>query len=100
MLPELVQYATGTDPGHPNMIVVKIELWPKGFESRKREIGRMHITNEAGTLDRGWYDVKVMRRGTTDKVQRTGEVNNYPRNSYSVWRLVMRALKSAFPEER
>jgi len=83
------------------MIVIKIELWPLGFESRKKELGRMHIINKgSGSLIRGDYGVKVMRRGTKDKVQRTGEVTSYPRESYSVWRLVMRALKSAFPEEK
>lgn len=61
----------------------------------------MHIINKgSGSLIRGDYSVKVMRRGTKDKVQRTGEVTSYPRESYSVWRLVMRALKSAFPEEK
>ena len=42
----------------------------------------------------------VMRKGTKDKVQREGEVRDYPRQSYSVWRLVQRALRSAFPEEK
>ena len=84
------------------MIVVKVELWPLGFESRKRELGRMHLTNVGvnETGKRGDYDVKVMRRGTKDKVQRTGEVRDYPRLSYSIWRLVQRALRSSFPEEK
>ena len=82
------------------MIVVKIELWPFGFESRKREIGRMHISNEGTRTyedpNRGDYKVEVMRRGTIDKVQRKGKVENYPRNSYPVWTLVQRALRDAF----
>lgn len=65
------------------------------------EIGRMHIFNERfHSSRRADYGVKVMRRGTKDKVQRTGEVSNWPRQSYNVWRLVLRALMSAFPEER
>lgn len=83
------------------MIVIKVELWPWGFESRKRELGRMHITNDgSGTAKRGDYKVAVMRKGTTNKVQREGEVKDYPRQSYTVWRLVQRALRSAFPEEK
>lgn len=82
------------------MIVVKVELWPLGFESKKRELGRMHISNQgSGSAKRGDYKVQVMRKGTKGTVQREGEVKNYPRLSYNVWRLVTRALKSAFPEE-
>jgi hypothetical protein len=86
------------------MIVVKIELWPKGFESKARELGRMHLTNQfvRSVLNpkRGDYKVEVMRRGTKDKVQREGVVKDYPRQAYNIWRLVARALKSTFPEEK
>lgn len=81
------------------MIVIKIELWPMGFESMKKEIGRMLIDNQGGTDTRGDYRVRVLRKGTT-KVQREGTVENYPRKSYSIWRLVFRALKGTFPEEK
>ena len=76
------------------MLVVKIELWPFGHEAAAREIGRMTITND-GTSDnprRGNYDVRTMRRGTTDVIQQEKRVENYPRLSYSVWELVRRAL--------
>ena len=85
------------------MIVVKIELWGAVTGVRK-EIGRMYITNRGTSLDpkRGNYDVAVCRRGSTDgrKPTRKGEVLDYPRLSYNVWRLITRALLSAFPEER
>jgi hypothetical protein len=94
------------------MIVVKIELWPGGNENHplKAEIGRMYIANVGGTHDRGDYSVAVCRRSSTHvplplcgpggpKAIRTGEVLNYPRLAYNVWRLIARALKSAFPEE-
>ena len=35
-----------------------------------------------------------------DRVQRRGEVSNWPKQSYSIWRLVLRALLSAYPEEK
>lgn len=80
------------------MIVIKIELWPNGFESRKKEIGRMHITNKGTSKEpnRGDYKVEIMRRGTTDIVQKESEVINYPRKSYSVWVLIHRALKTIY----
>ena len=81
------------------MIVIKIELWPLGFESHKKELGRMLIDNIGGTRDRGDYRVRVLRKGSKDKVMRTGEVKDYPRLSYNIWRLICRALKSTFPEE-
>ncbi len=82
------------------MIVIRIELWPWGFESRKRELGRMLIDNVGGTNKRGDYRVRVLRKGSETKVLREGEVMNYPRLSYNIWRLVCRALKGTFPEEK
>ncbi len=92
------------------MIVVKIELWPLGAESRAREIGRMYIANVGGHQERGNYDVAVCRRGTSTIPQpidpegpaatRTGKVLDYPRLSYNVWRLIARAVLQAFPEEQ
>jgi hypothetical protein len=81
------------------MIVIKIELWPYGFESGKKELGRMLIANQGGTHKRGDYGVRVLRKGSETKVLREGEVKNYPRLSYNIWRLIYRALKSTFPEE-
>ncbi len=74
------------------MIIVKIELH-SARTGKVSEIGRMHITNNGhGTQKRGDYDIEIMRRGTTDKVQRKGMVRDYPRASYTVWELVRRAL--------
>lgn len=90
------------------MLVIKVELWPRGSEEEKEEIGRTYVTNDgSGTLDRGNYDVHVCRkdnpRRPTDEdanATREGRVEDYPRKSYSVWRLILRALFSAFPEEK
>lgn len=94
------------------MLVVKIELW-SAVTGKVEEIGRMYIGND-GTArgKRGNYDVKVTRKGSEKstgwktfrgwknvKATRTGRVEDYPRSSYNVWRLITRALKSAFPEE-
>lgn len=95
------------------MIVVKLELWPGGDERRKREIGTTYINNVGGTDKRGDYDVRVMRKdydpctislrqvfGEGKGITRKGHVSNYPRLSYNVWRLITKALLSAFPEEK
>jgi hypothetical protein len=103
------------------MLVIKIELWPRGDRTKAREIGRTYIANVGGDTERGDYEAAVCRRGTTSqlatdpdwyhrtpmpldpsgpKATRTGSVHDYPRQSYNVWRLVIRALLSCFPEER
>lgn len=91
------------------MIVVKIEMWPKGDEEAKREIGRTYIYNAGGSLTRGDYEVRVCRKKrfktTLDNLRsgkgftRKARVEDYPRLSYNVWRLILRALRAAFPEE-
>lgn len=95
------------------MIVVKIELH-SAITGVVKVIGEMVIANDGSRLhDRGNYDVAVLRKGATwtelmdkgfdeaDKVvARRGRVEDYPRLSYNVWRLVSRAIRSAFPEEK
>lgn len=88
------------------MIVIKVEL--HHFRSSAVEnIGTMVIDNIGVSSGgrRGNYRVRVARRGggvmaAARNPVRTGEVKDYPRLSYNVWRLVLRALKSAFPEEK
>lgn len=90
------------------MLVVKIELWASRT-GEVRELGRMYIANDGtqGPGNKGSYDVKVCRKGSFEpdswediKTSRTGRVESYPRLSYNVWRLITRALRSAFPEEK
>lgn len=91
------------------MIVVTIQLH-SAVSGQSETLGVMHIANDGTARDarQGNYDVKVGNKthavthdhaAIQDKPQRSGRVENYPRLSYNVWRLVARALKSAFPEE-
>ena len=90
------------------MIVVTVELH-SAITGIKTVLGRAVIHN-VGTFDEGKradYAVKVGNKNDAEDLmrvyhhpQRTGSVKNYPRMSYNVWRLVIRALRSAFPEER
>jgi hypothetical protein len=93
------------------MLVVKIELH-SAITGKVSTIAEMIIANTGGTKQRGDYRAWVLKkapkgwgvgslwRPRMEKASRHGEVKNYPRLSYNVWRLVIRALKSAFPEER
>jgi hypothetical protein len=79
------------------MLVVKIELWPHGDESRARELGRMLISNRGDHPNRpkrGNYRVRLLRRGSKTAVTREATVEDYPRQSYPVWTLVKRALEA------
>jgi hypothetical protein len=97
------------------MIVIKVELWPKGDESRARELQRVHLANDGSSADgnRGNYRVAVMRRGEkrapwkhgdrTNEVAkpiRTGQVLEHPRKSQNVMLLVAKAIAATFPEVR
>lgn len=93
------------------MLVLRLELWSARTKKRT-ELGRCFIALCDLTEDRkrGDYDVVVNKRGVMDVPQpmspkgpkpwRQGEVKNYPRLSYNMWRLVIRALRSTFPEEK
>ncbi len=93
------------------MICVKVELWPasRGGEKAAVELGRMYIANVGGTHTHGNYSVAVCRKGSTaipegfagcTKATRLARVGNYPRLAYNVWRLILRALVNAFPEDK
>ncbi|UAT28866.1 hypothetical protein PP753_gp27 [Dinoroseobacter phage vB_DshP-R7L] len=88
------------------MLVLKLELH-SARTGEITEIGRTIIANVGGTSEKGNYVCKVARKrneftnkDTWYEPLRTGDVKNYPRLSYNVWRLVIRALLSAFPEEK
>jgi hypothetical protein len=84
------------------VLLVRVELH-SARTGRVTEIGRMRIYNDGTSRveARGNYRVDVMRKGPPwHWVQRCGSVCDFPRKSYSVWRLVLRALAAAFPKER
>ena len=90
------------------MIVLKLEMWPRGDETKMYPLGMTVICNVGGHYNRHNYNVFVGRKKKTtfdskDVIEspiRRGFVHRYPHMSYNVWRLVIRALKSAFPEEK
>ena len=94
------------------MLVLKLEMWPLGSEDQKREIGRMYIASVSDDANDeiGDYSALVAPDGATTVPYpfncggppplRTGRVLGYPRLRHNVWRLVTRALRSCFPEEK
>lgn len=79
------------------MVVVKIELWPHGDESKARPLGVMHIINDGtGTVEAGNYDVELKHAGNyfgKPGNWRTGRVVGYIR-SLSPYHLVAMALRA------
>lgn len=91
------------------MLVIKIEMWPRGDATRAKEIERAYVWNDdTGDLGSGNYDVILCKarkfmgdrpwttpRQMSDRdVWRTGHVHHFDR-SKSTWLLLLLALKSA-----
>lgn len=89
------------------MLVLRLELH-SAITGKITETGTTIIANDGtGTDNLGNYTVRVGNKNDAgnirkiyDNPQRMGSVKNYPRLSYNVWRLIVRALLAAFPEER
>lgn len=93
------------------MLVIRIELWPKGNPEKKRDLGIATIANVGGTLDVGEYDCKLLKspeysskasRPEIERIQRPhrseiwrrGKVGDFPRRRSILgpWDLLFRAL--------
>lgn len=91
------------------MIVVTIELH-SARTHKVTTLGRAIISNisKAGVCSKkGDYHVSVAKKNDVNSMTkiinaplRAGKVLNYPRLSYNVWRLIIRSLLEAFPEEK
>lgn len=76
------------------MLVVTIELWPRGFETNKQTIGKMYIANDGtGTLTQGNYDAIIKKRGT-NTTWKIGRIEGFPRKRLGPWYLLYRLLLS------
>ena len=89
------------------MIVIKVELH-SAITNKVTLLGTAIIHNLAtGTKERGDYECLVGHKSQDGdlkqimyKPNRKSRVYDYPRLSYNVWRLVIRGLLGAFPEEK
>lgn len=80
------------------MVVVKIELWPKGDEKKARPLGTIIIANNAtGDAQHGNYDVSASHAGIyygkRKEPYKTAKVTGFPRK-WSPYKLVAWALKA------
>jgi hypothetical protein len=68
---------------------------------QRSTLGVMDICNTGESMDPriGHYTGRLYRKGTVSKLQREGKVQNWPRKSYTVWRLVLRMLQDMHPED-
>ncbi len=81
------------------MLVIKVELWPKGDESRAREIGRGLIANVGGDAQTGHYEVRLLKSAEYSRnpgdVWKRGRVQGFPRLVLGPWDLLLRGLVAA-----
>lgn len=79
------------------MVVVKLELWPGGDESRKRKLGELRIANDGtGTAENGNYNVELKHSGRYVNKPgnwRTGRVLGFTRD-LSPYHLLVMALNA------
>jgi hypothetical protein len=79
------------------MLVIRIEEWPYGDESRKKDLGVAHIANDvSGTLSSGNYWFKLFKSPEYAKspgIWKKGNVYNFPRKRLGPWDLLYRVLK-------
>lgn len=80
------------------MVVVKIQLWPMGDESKSKTIGVCKIANDGtGTKDHGNYNVALSHSGKffgRPGVWKSGRLLNHKR-TLSPFHLVLKALAVA-----
>ena len=91
------------------MIVVEVKLVSARGREHDKLLGTAIISNVGTTEDGklGDYDVAVGRKTDAADLRRVyhqplrrGKVLRHPRLAQNVWRLVLKALAQAFPEQR
>lgn len=73
------------------MVVIKVELWPYGDESKKRTLATGAIAND-GTSDDNRYGNYNFDFSLPDGKHMVGEVKGYSRVKHSIWQLIKMAL--------
>ena len=75
------------------MLVVRIELWPGGCESRKRTLATGTITN-LGTGSKTRGNCFADLRDAAGRPWRHGTVTDFPRRRLLAWVLLHRVLRN------
>lgn len=92
------------------MLVIRIELWPRGDHTRARSLGVATIANVGGTVKQGDYECRLFKspeysasaekrpleqmltRPTAKETWRKGRVEGFSRLRLGPWDLLFRAL--------
>lgn len=87
------------------MLVIKIEIWPLGYEGRKRELAQAFIgLTEVNEEGEGTYNYALLKDGKKVKPHgrvaktnkwRDGKVSGHPRLKRGPWDLLYRVLAAA-----
>jgi hypothetical protein len=95
------------------VIVIKLEMWPKGDSSRARSLGVGTISNVGGSADTGDYEVRLfksaeysrtaetrpleerLRRPLARETWKLAAVHAFPRVRLGPWDLLLRGLCAA-----
>jgi hypothetical protein len=84
------------------MLILTIDLVPRGIQARRRTIGSMHIANVSGLSDVSDYEVNIIEGANplTGTAPRNGScvVQDHDRRA-SVWSLVAKAAQAALTAE-
>jgi hypothetical protein len=76
------------------MIVVRLEMWPHGDESRKYNLASAQIVNVGGTASSGDYLYYLFNKA--GKPWRMGTVKRFPRKRLMAFDLLFRVLNFEF----
>lgn len=82
------------------VIVVKLELWPGGDESRTQDLGKAEIFNVTDLAEISSYGVRLLKGARYSKrpgtLYKEGRVDNFPRRDqrWGPWELLALALES------
>ncbi len=76
------------------MIVIRMELWPRGDRSRAKHLGTATIANVGGSQSVGNYRAELSTRGNNPRPWRSGSVTGFPRLRLGAWDLLFRALQA------
>lgn len=78
------------------MIVIDLQMWPRGDETKKYSLGAVVIVNVGGTLDMGEYEVRILKSASHGAkkagVWKAGKVSGFPRLRLGATDLLLRAL--------
>ncbi len=77
------------------MLVVTIEMAPKGDLTKKRHLGTAYISNNLeGDIQTGSYSVSLSKWGKPDVIWKKGRVRGFARLTRGPWDLLYLALRN------